>query len=513
AEMPSLEPSCGTDSFHLRAEEKSESVETQAVDLGECIKEPQDLEKSLLDKLILTPEIPPDAVQDRNLCSLPPLERECMVGVFVGFIISPSQFYIHICSRQTPDELQDMMFEMRHLYSHKLVSDRYIMPESSVRPGQLCCVTVANWWYRVIIHRVINDQEVEVFYADYGNLEIVRKSQLRFLKWCYLKLPAQAIPCSLARVKPLEDTWSRAATLLFKELCGSHLLVGIVDEYVNGILHLFLCNTSTKEDVYFHHVLTDGGYADNCGENVPSQGFMELNPLALYVHPSGQQESAELLEPALHVQQESLSATYETASSKLDMDEVCDQQSQLSAKEETQDDVQPLLDEDSVLRTTDQAPKLVQEDTKETPAKLLVVAKTHHSLGESLMPAVLFKSVQHFDTSFLYSKQPAEMSQDDPHQKEPFSNKAEHQEAVHPSVLLMAMPFVPDNSNDEERMKSKDLSSHLAAGLCSASGPSDQGPSRNLYVPPAALSAVVSSARLAAPSGHFRWFPSLTKEV
>ncbi|NXD87040.1 TDRD5 protein, partial [Halcyon senegalensis] len=503
-EMPSLEPSCETESFHLRAEEKSEPVETQAADLGECLKQPQDLEQSLLDKLILTPEIPPDAVQDSNLCCLPPLERECMVGVFVGFIVSPSQFYIHICSRETPDELQDMMFEMRHLYSHKLVSDRYIMPESAVRPGQLCCATVAKWWYRVIIHRVINDQEVEVFYADYGNLEIVRKSWLRFLKWCYLKLPAQAIPCSLARVKPAEDTWSRAATLLFKELCGSSLLVGIVDEYVNGILHLFLCNTSTKEDVYFHRVLTDGGYADNCGENIPSQGFLELNPLALYVQPSGQQERAQLVEPTLRLQQESRSATSETASSKLEGDEVCDQQWHPSAEEETRGDAQPLLDEVSVLRTTDQAPELVQEDTKETPAELMAVAQTPLSLEESSMPAVLFKSVEDFDTSFIDSKQPAEMSQAEPHEKEPFSSKSQHREAVHPSVLLMAMPFVPDNgTNNEERMKNKDLPRHLAA---------EQGPAQNLYVPPTALSTVVSSARLAAPGGHFHWFPSLTNK-
>jgi len=68
-----------------------------------------------------------------------------------------------------------------------------------------------------------------------------------------------------------QGRWSNAATLLFKKLCGSKLLVGIVDEYVNGILHLFLCDTSTEEDVYFHCVLRDEGCADICGENIPSQ--------------------------------------------------------------------------------------------------------------------------------------------------------------------------------------------------------------------------------------------------
>ncbi|KFP01625.1 Tudor domain-containing protein 5, partial [Calypte anna] len=192
------------------------------------------------------------------------------------------------------------------------------MPESSIQPGQLCCVTVLKWWYRVIIHRVISDQEVEVFYADYGNLETVRKSSLRFLKWCYLKLPAQAIPCSLAWVKPVEGTWSSTATLLFKKLCGSKLLVGIVDEYVDGILHLFLCDTSTEKDVYFHSVLRDEECAEICRENVPSQGFKELNPSALYLQPSGKEEDADLDEPDLSLQLESLDVDNEIATLKLD---------------------------------------------------------------------------------------------------------------------------------------------------------------------------------------------------
>lgn len=60
-----------------------------------------------------TPEIPPDAVQDRRLRSLPPLKRRCLVGVIVEFVVSPSQFYVHVCSTETSSQLQDLMFEMR----------------------------------------------------------------------------------------------------------------------------------------------------------------------------------------------------------------------------------------------------------------------------------------------------------------------------------------------------------------------------------------------------------------
>ncbi|XP_068055507.1 tudor domain-containing protein 5 isoform X2 [Anomalospiza imberbis] len=313
AELSPLEPTCETKSCYRAAVlMDSEPVQTQAVDLGDHLKQHQGFEQ-----FPATPEIPPDAVQDRSLCSLPPLKRRCLVGVIVEFVVSPSQFYIHICSTEASYKLQDLMFEMRHVYSHKVASDKYIMPESAVRPGQLCCVMVSKWWYRVIIHRVINDQEVEVFYADYGHLQIVQKSWLRFLKWHYLKLPAQAIPCSLAWVKPVEGTWSSAAVLLFKHLCRFKELVGVVDEYVDGVLYLFLCDTSTKEDVYFHSVLRDMGYADICGENIPSQEFEELNPSALYVQPSGKQGNAEVVEPDLRLQQESRGADSGTATLKL----------------------------------------------------------------------------------------------------------------------------------------------------------------------------------------------------
>ncbi|XP_041603799.1 tudor domain-containing protein 5 isoform X4 [Vulpes lagopus] len=162
--------------------------------------------KSELNLAMANHDIPPDAVRDKKLCRLPPLDTSTLVGVFVEYIISPSQFYIRIYSRDSSELLEDMMIEMRRCYSNQLVSDRYAMPECFIQPGHLCCVRISEdkWWYRVIIHRVLGKQEVEVFYPDFGNIGTVQKSSLRFLKWCYTKLPAQAIPCSLAWVRPVE---------------------------------------------------------------------------------------------------------------------------------------------------------------------------------------------------------------------------------------------------------------------------------------------------------------------
>ncbi|XP_072916553.1 tudor domain-containing protein 5 isoform X1 [Hemitrygon akajei] len=230
-------------------------------------------------------EIPPDAVQDGILYKLPELEENTFACVFVECVTSPSQFFIRFYGELTSVMLEDLMIEMRRCYSYEEVSERYVMPDSFIQPGQLCCVRNGDdlWWYRVIIHKVLDEKQVEVYYVDFGDISLVERSRLRFLKHCYSKLPAQGIPSTLIWLQPVEGDWSTAAKNQFLKFCGKQPLVALIYGYINDVLHLFLCDTSTDEDVYINDVLKKSGHAEPCLTNNMNEGFGRFNPVTKYL--------------------------------------------------------------------------------------------------------------------------------------------------------------------------------------------------------------------------------------
>ncbi|XP_044131152.1 tudor domain-containing protein 5 [Bufo gargarizans] len=233
-------------------------------------------------------EIPPDAVRRQKLCSLSRMKRGFMLGVYVENVTSPSDFYIRCYSQNTSQKLEDMMIEMRFCYSNENVSSRYVVPDEYVIVGEIYALSVDGdvWWYRVIVHAFISTEEVQVFYPDFGTLATAKRRWLRFLKACYMKLPAQAVPSALAYLKPDKDQWSVEAIKIFQNQCARGPLVGVVLQYVSDQLCLFLCNTSTDQDIYLHQDLINAGHARMAEE----PGFYKTrNPYVHYLTQSSEQ--------------------------------------------------------------------------------------------------------------------------------------------------------------------------------------------------------------------------------
>ncbi|XP_057182010.1 tudor domain-containing protein 5 isoform X2 [Triplophysa rosa] len=227
--------------------------------------------------------VPPDAVLCQKL--KPPTrrkERE-LVPVLVEHVESPSHFYIRFSQNKEARALENMMIEMRSCYSCPDIKERYRLPDDYVRPGQVCCVAPRDmWFYRVVIHEILGDTEVTVYYVDFGNITKVERNSLRFLKACYADLAAQAVPSVLAGIRSFTNSWTQSAISSFHRMCCDRTLVAAVHSYQENFLLLFLCDTSTDEDIYTHLALHEEGHALPC---TTTYGLLsrQFNPLNFYL--------------------------------------------------------------------------------------------------------------------------------------------------------------------------------------------------------------------------------------
>ncbi|XP_077355949.1 tudor domain-containing protein 5-like isoform X2 [Festucalex cinctus] len=205
-----------------------------------------------------------------------------VMPIQVEHVESPGHFYISFFESDESRALLDMMFEMRRFYNCPEVSELYRLPQRFVRRGQACCVSAAGcWFYRVVIQRVASASQVEVYFVDYGKTSMVNSDNLKFIKMCFSNLPAQAVPSTLAGIRPLTGAWTPEAIACFQSLCTNHVLMGALECYTGDVLQLSLYSTHTSRDVNIHDVMISKGHAVACW---PSDRICVRNsPVSLYL--------------------------------------------------------------------------------------------------------------------------------------------------------------------------------------------------------------------------------------
>ncbi|RWS23813.1 RING finger protein 17-like protein, partial [Leptotrombidium deliense] len=142
--------------------------------------------------------------------------------ILPGHVENPDLFYVNVSSQQ---------YKAVELFTKlRVYSDETLMPPEIYRifvpqKNQPCVAKFKdNMYYRALITKVHSPEKVSVMFVDFGNEEEKDLSELRRIKDEFLSLPKQAVPCSLADIKPLHShKWSDNATRALNDLIAGEM--------------------------------------------------------------------------------------------------------------------------------------------------------------------------------------------------------------------------------------------------------------------------------------------------
>ncbi|XP_052762944.1 tudor domain-containing protein 7-like isoform X2 [Mya arenaria] len=173
------------------------------------------------DRDIVYPIIP-----DENMTLTIPREAlirdsEGEVIMYTSFVDTPGCFF---CQREdssaTIDNICDTLQQ-----ECKTMSP---VEQSNLKPGQFCAGVFSGdgLWTRAEVSKVNGKESAELLFVDYGNVDIVKLADIRWLSPATSKYPAQSIQCCLYGIEPVQgaSSWSDQACKVFAELVEEQAL-------------------------------------------------------------------------------------------------------------------------------------------------------------------------------------------------------------------------------------------------------------------------------------------------
>ncbi|WAR10199.1 TDRKH-like protein [Mya arenaria] len=119
-------------------------------------------------------------------------------------------------------------------------------------------------WYRARVMEIRGANELDIFYADYGDSAYVNKNLVKPLCGEFCQLPLQAIECRLHGVQPPSDGWGDQLFERLEELthCAQWWrMLARLDGWVGNVPSVTLFDTNQDMDVIVNEELIQNGLA------------------------------------------------------------------------------------------------------------------------------------------------------------------------------------------------------------------------------------------------------------
>ncbi|KAL3854394.1 hypothetical protein ACJMK2_013665 [Sinanodonta woodiana] len=200
------------------------------------------------------------------------------VEVYVSAIASPGIFWVQLVNSASL-QLDLLTEQMTVFYGSNYDSGNLLVTD--VKKGDIVASPFENdtSWYRARVMDVDGDK-LDLYFIDYGDSNYSQKNSIRIIQQEFLCLPAQAIECRIASVKPIGDSWTDKATEEFEQWthCARwKVLMAKNEKKIDtgdgtdassspspspSFPHLTLIDTSTNVDFNINKELVLQGYAE-----------------------------------------------------------------------------------------------------------------------------------------------------------------------------------------------------------------------------------------------------------
>ena len=213
--------------------------------------------------------------------------------VYIPFISNPDRFCVQIVGPITSSALEDHLEAITQLYDQMNIKNKLEYLLNNPVEGHNCAAPYKTdgYYYRAKILKIPFPDQAEEYYVDYGNESRVPLGSLRQLKHGHMVLPAQAIQCRLANVRPVDGVrWSAGSAGRMKDLTNNlELFCKVQNVEPDETLSVHLYHSNSESGVSINQALISCGIACYEENNTP------LNPTRACMTP----EETHLISPPL----------------------------------------------------------------------------------------------------------------------------------------------------------------------------------------------------------------------